>query len=82
MANEPEKPLLRSLGEFFGHVVRGIKTDPAKPEGRTVKKQTVEHETRDTPQGKVVLKRTIIEEVQLPPSASPQPRPPRAPEDH
>ena len=70
MAKEPNKPLLRSLGEFFGHVARGIKTDPTKPT-RSVTRETVEHETRDTPQGKVVLRRTIIEEVELPPKNPP-----------
>jgi hypothetical protein len=64
---------MRSLGEFFGHIVHGIKTDPSKgaggPEGepaRTVTRQTVEEETRQTPEGPVVLRRTIIEEVELP----------------
>jgi hypothetical protein len=65
-----DKSLLRSLGEFFGHIAHGIKTDPAK--ARTVTKKTIEHESRDTPQGKVVLRRTIIEEVELPPSAPKQ----------
>lgn len=62
-----DKSILRSLGEFFGHVAKGIKTDPAKP--RVVTKKTIEHESRDTPQGKVVLRRTIIEEVELPPAS-------------
>ena len=47
-----DKSLLRNLGEFFGHIAHGIKTDPARP--RTVTKKTIEHESRDTPQGKVV----------------------------
>jgi hypothetical protein len=69
--NSPkDKSLLRNLGEFFGHIAHGIKTDPAKP--RTVTKKTIEHESRDTPQGKVVLRRTIIEEVELPPPAPPK----------
>ena len=71
MPDEPKKSLSRSLGEFFGHVAKGIKTDPAKP--RVVTKKTIEHESRDTPQGKVVLRRTIIEEVELPPNQPPKP---------
>ena len=79
---QPDKPLLRSLGEFFGHIAHGIKTDPSKP-ARTVTKKTIEHESRDTPQGKVVLRRTIIEEVELPPpgAAKPAANPPPPPRD-
>ena len=66
MDSGPNKSLFRSLGEFFGHIAHGIRTDPSKP--RVVRK-TVEHEQRDTPQGPVVLRRTIIEEVELPPKA-------------
>jgi hypothetical protein len=53
---------MHSLGEFFGHVWRGITTDPHAP--HVVHRETQE-EHRDTPQGKVVLRRTIIEEVVL-----------------
>ncbi|HYE63765.1 MAG TPA: hypothetical protein VD997_17365 [Phycisphaerales bacterium] len=63
---EPDKPLMRSLGEFFGHIVQGIKSD-VDPK-KSVTKQTIEEETRQTPQGPVILRRTIIEEVQLPPA--------------
>jgi hypothetical protein len=63
---------MRNLGEFFGHIARGIRTDPSKPAHgkpaeKVVARETVEEETRETPQGPVVLRRTIIEEVQLPP---------------
>jgi hypothetical protein len=74
MAKQPDKPLMRSLGEFFGHIAKGIRTDPSKPKTVTkVTKQTVESETRQTPQGKVVLRRTIIEEVELPPKDTGRP---------
>lgn len=61
---------MRSLGEFFGHIAQGVKT-PARPAAdepqRRVIRETVEEEQRDSPQGKVTLRRTIIEEVELPP---------------
>ncbi len=50
---------MRSLGEFFGHVVKGIKTDPS--EQKTVVKKVVEVEDR----GDVILRRTTIEEIQI-----------------
>lgn len=75
------KSIMRSLGEFFGHIAQGVRTDPTKAvePTRTVTRQTVEEEQRDTPQGKVTLRRTVIEEVELPPAPhnSTPPDPPR-----
>ena len=59
--NDKDKPLMQSLGEFFGHVWQGVKTDPAKQ----VVRHEEEVETRETKDGKVVLRRTIIEEVEI-----------------
>ena len=55
---------MRSLGEFVGHIVKGIRTDPEKPEAnaeRTVIRETTEEEQ----QGNVILRRTTIEEVEV-----------------
>jgi hypothetical protein len=67
-APKQPKSVMHSLGAFFGHIVRGVKTpvQPAKPERREVRRE-VETETRDTPQGRVVLKRTTIEEIEVRP---------------
>lgn len=62
MGDEKQKPLMRSLGEFFGHIVKGIRSDPGSPERREVRR-TTEEETRDDG---VVLRRTTIEEIELP----------------
>lgn len=69
--NEPSKSIMRSLGEFFGHVAKGVKTDPAasaQGSARQVVRQSVEEEQRDTPQGKVTIRRTTIEEIEVDPS--------------
>ncbi len=67
----PPKPLMRSLGEFFGHIVRAVKTDPAKaPAPRAEVRRETAEETRDTPAGPVTLRRTTIEEIELPPARS------------
>lgn len=53
---------MRSLGEFLGHIWSGVKADPT----RKVVRKDVEVETRDTADGKVILRRTIVEEVEMP----------------
>ena len=63
-----DPPLSRSIGAFFGHIVDAIVSDPDKARERTeVRKETTE-EIR--PDG-VVLRRTVIEEVVLPPGTEP-----------
>jgi len=81
---------MQSLGEFFGHVIKGVKTPVPAPRRSASPPSTtpitpitpasssppapppistrVEEETRDSSLGRVVLRRTIIEEVVLPPS--------------
>jgi hypothetical protein len=63
-----DKPLMRSLGEFFGEIWKGVKTDPTRP-GR-VSKRRVEERVEQTEAGPVILRRTIIEEVILPPGST------------
>jgi len=55
---------MRSLGEFFGHIVQGARK-PISPAG--VVSREVEEETRAVPGGSVVLRRTTIEEVEMRP---------------
>ena len=55
---------MRSLGQFMGHIAKGIKSGP---EDRTIEtKREVSTEQRDTPAGPVTLRRTVIEEISLP----------------
>lgn len=55
--------IARSLGEFFGHIWKGVKTPADAP---AVRRERTETEARETPAGKVIVRRTIIEEVELP----------------
>jgi hypothetical protein len=64
---------MRSLGEFVGHIARGVKA-PVAPKSHTTHKE-IHEETRDTPQGKITLRRTTIEEIELPPGHPPKPPP-------
>ncbi len=51
--------LMRSLGEFVGHVWRAVRSDPAGH--RAVLSRTVQEEQR----GNVTLRRTTIEEIEV-----------------
>ncbi len=64
MTDAPNKTMMRSLGEFVGHIVRAVRRDPAPQ--RTVLNRSVEEEHR----GNVTLRRTTIEEIEV----GPQPR--------
>lgn len=60
-ASGSRKTIARSLGEFFGHIVDGVKTDPADAVlTREVNRIVEEHD-----QGDVILRRTVIDEVEL-----------------
>lgn len=61
MNDQDDKTLMRSLGEFVGHVVKGIRTDPAKTPNRTEVRRTTETEDHE----RVILRRTVIEEVEV-----------------
>ncbi|MHC4590444.1 MAG: hypothetical protein ACYTAQ_14225 [Planctomycetota bacterium] len=59
MPDQKKKPLMRSLGEFIGHIVKAAKTDPSKQQ--TVISKDVEEEDR----GNITLRRTTIEEIEI-----------------
>lgn len=65
-----KKSIMRSLGEFFGHVSKAVKTpvDAPMPATRdeppaSEVRRTVEERVAQTPTGPVVLRRTVIDEV-------------------
>ena len=60
MPEPKSKPLMRSLGEFVGHIVKAVKTDPAGGKRAVVNKKQQE-ESR----GNVTLRRTTIEEIEI-----------------
>ena len=63
MADSDRKPLMRSLGEFVGHIVKGIRT---RPDANAESERTVISETMQEEQhGNVILRRTTIEEVEV-----------------
>ncbi len=69
MAEQP-KGIMRSLGEFFGHIARGIATDPAaqrEPPRTVVREETTERDAVTADGQRVILRRTVIEEVEVVP---------------
>jgi len=67
MTNEPRKPLMRCLGEFFGNIAEGIRTDPAKGE-----RQEVSRTVEERVDGDVTLRRTTIDEIEIHPVSEEQ----------
>ena len=55
---------MRAFGLVAGDLWSAVTGKPRKPE-KTVLRREVEEQTRDTPDGKVVLRRTTIEEVEI-----------------
>ena len=61
------KSLMRSLGEFVGHITRAVKTDVTPDlRQRLEVRRDVQEAFADTPGGQVVLRRTTIDEIERP----------------
>ncbi len=59
-SSEPKsKPLMRSLGEFVGHLAKAVKTDVAD------KHAVVNTKHEEATKGNVTLRRTTIEEIEI-----------------
>lgn len=65
---QPRKTIMRSLGEFFGHLRKAAKADVSR-ERVTVREQTQERIV-PTDAGELVLRRRTIDEVELRRSAA------------
>jgi len=68
--------LMRSLGQFVGHVAKGIRTRPgadapsadapAAPDGLPTRRHEVDRRVEEEHRDGVILRRTTIEEVEYP----------------
>jgi hypothetical protein len=56
MKSPDSKPLMRSLGEFFGHIVKAVRANPQK---KVLKREVMEEQ-----RGDMTLRRTTIEEIE------------------
>lgn len=62
-SDSSHKSLMRSLGEFVGHIKRGVTSDPSLP-------TEVRREQKVEDRGNVVLRRTVIDEVEIRPEST------------
>ncbi|MGD9688735.1 MAG: hypothetical protein AB7K52_02760 [Phycisphaerales bacterium] len=80
MSGHAPRSLMHNLGAFFGHIFKAAGQDvsrpPAPPPPLRVRHE-VRQEARPTSVGPVVLRRTVIEEVELP--SPPHPAQPPTP---
>ena len=58
MTAHRDKPLMRCLGEFVGYIVKAITADSQTHE--------VNRKTQEVVKGNVTLRRTTIDEIELP----------------
>ena len=59
MPESKNKPLMRSIGEFVGHLVKAVKHDPAG------KKVELSKTTKEEDRGNITLRRTTVEEIEI-----------------
>lgn len=66
MDQKPDKSLSRSIGEFFGHILKGVRQPVDPPATRQIVRQESTEDVRQTEAGKVIVRRTIVEELEIP----------------
>ena len=71
-SRDHNQSFMRNLGEFFGHIARGIRTDPTRADSSTREVNRRVQEQRD---GDVIYRRTTIDEIEVrtDPDSSPPP---------
>lgn len=57
MSTEHNKPLMRCLGEFVGHIVRAVKSN--------VQTQELNRTIEEKKEGMTTLRRTTIDEIEI-----------------
>jgi hypothetical protein len=68
---EERRSLAFNIGAFFGHIVKAVRTDVQPTQ---VLRSETTQEQRDTPTGRVTIRRTTIEELRVEPPAGPESR--------
>jgi hypothetical protein len=68
----PSPTVMRGLGLALGDLWSVLKSGKTRPPKRRIARQRTEEEHRETPEGKVTLRRTVIEEIEIRPDQPPQ----------
>jgi len=67
LTNSDKKPLMRSLGEFVGHLYKAVRSDPNT--SRRILNKTTQQQRRGT----ITLRRTTTDEIEIHDSKYPSP---------
>ena len=59
MAVNSNKPLMRCLGEFVGHIIKSIISNPSKTT------REMNRSVQERKEGQVTLRRTTIDEIEI-----------------
>ncbi len=59
MATTPDKPLMRCLGEFVGHIVNAVKQTPQK------NTRELNRSVEEKSNNQITLRRTTIDEIEI-----------------
>jgi hypothetical protein len=59
---------MRNLGEFFGHVAKGIKSDPGRPKKQEVRREVEERQETGPAGERITVRRTTVEEIEIRPA--------------
>ncbi len=63
---------MRNLGQFFGHVAKGIKARPGAPQTQEVRREVEERQETGPAGEKITVRRTTIEEIEIQPPKHPE----------
>lgn len=64
--SDHRKGIMRCLGEFVGHIAKGVMSDPTAGRGhrQVVHERTEQRETTSADGQRVILRRTVIDEIE------------------
>ncbi|HZW10485.1 MAG TPA: hypothetical protein VFF69_11330 [Phycisphaerales bacterium] len=76
MAEPKPKSLMHNLGQFFGHVAKGIKAPSGpRPQTHEVRREVEEREETGPAGERITVRRTTVEEIEIQPPPKPPERP-------
>ena len=67
MTNSENKPLMRSLGEFVGHLYKAVRSDP------DTRRRVLNKTTQEQRRGTITLRRTTTDEIEIHDAKNPSP---------